>query len=287
MRGMKPGQLLVPDQQRDCRMVNFTQHGVPGRRYPDAIRRERLDQLRRRVRVDRTAVERRGYPGSELGQPGRTRAGRAGRRPASEQAAQQLVMHVGAPGYARVTHLRGHQAARRLGRHQRAEPGRVLVGGDLPQLASVGRDHRVELCGLVRLRPLRGLEQHVLRPAVAVEDDAVQDGAVACRGGPGCPVPHGGVPAGQQCRGQRHIVAAADPDAGPQQRRIDPCGTGPDPADLRPASLLIFRDRPGKIRRYNGRFQAAAVRPELTQQPISGRPGSDSDPHSSDCRAWV
>jgi hypothetical protein len=76
----------------------------------------------------------------------------------------------------------------------------------------------------------------------------------------------------QQRLGQLDVVAALDPDPGPQQRRIDLGGRGPDPANV--ARGLPATNRGGQVGDDLGRTGRAAVRAQGLEQatPVRGLP---------------
>jgi hypothetical protein len=100
------------------------------------------------ARRDLAGLERRREPGGELGEPGWPLARQRGLGP--EHLGQQGVVHLGPPGQPVEAHLGRDEPAGRLGGDQQAEPARMLVGRDQPQLVRVDLDQRVQQVARVR-----------------------------------------------------------------------------------------------------------------------------------------
>jgi hypothetical protein len=181
---MQPGQLLVFEQRRDGLVIDVPEDREPGRRQPDSVGGECLQQLRRRVGVDwpglsagAVGAERRGDACSQLGEPCGPLSWHRWPRP--EQVGQQGVVHLGPPGQAGQAHFRRDKRAGGLGRDQQAEPVRMLVGRDPPQLVGVHIDEGVHRGTRVRAlgcASLRQVEQPLLvgaRRVLGCRRDAV------------------------------------------------------------------------------------------------------------------
>ena len=253
MRRVQPRQLLVLQQHGTAgwSMARSTPERVDG--HPHPVGGERLQQLGRGVRVDRTAAERGGDPGRQARPAGAAGTPGPGRGPSSSASSASCTS---------ARHGSRERSSRpRPGRPRTPPRPAARTGPDArpPRSAAAGRRAR----STRRPEDLTGLGEDRARPGRTGWPARWRGGrrgpARAGNAGAGSPAQPGpgprqgrrfarpALPRAQQGLGQGGVVAAVHPHPGPQQRRVDRGRVAQTQRTFALAGPLVLRHRRREI----------------------------------------